>query len=217
METFSALLALCVGNSPVTGEFPEQRPVTRTFDVSLICAWTNTWANNGDAGDLRRHRAHYDVIVVQFVLLIGACRSSCCDHVPRWMSRSLGGIKSSLVKLIAWCRQATRHYLNQCRPGSIVPYDVICGHSELMKVLSDDEVLLKESSWWRHQMETFSALLAICAGPVNSPQKGQWRGALMYSLICVWINGWVNNRKAGDLRRYRAHYDVIVTLIELTT
>ena len=38
METFSALLALCVGNSPVTGEFPSQRPVTRSFDVYLICA-----------------------------------------------------------------------------------------------------------------------------------------------------------------------------------
>ena len=46
--------------------------------------------------------------------------------------------------------------------------------------------------------------------PVNSPHKGQWRGALMDYLICVWINGWVNNREAGDLRRYRAHYDVIV-------
>ena len=32
----------------------------------------------------------------------------------------------------------------------------------------------------------------------------------MFSLICVWIDGWENNRKAGDLRRYRAHYDVIV-------
>ena len=67
---------------------------------------------------------------------------------------------------------------------------------------------------WRHQMETFAALLAICAGihrsPVTSPHKGQWRGALMFSLICVWINGWVNNREAGDLRRYRARYDVIV-------
>ena len=39
---------------------------------------------------------------------------------------------------------------------------------------------------------------------------GQWRGALMFSLICTWINGCVINRKAGDLRRHRAHYDVIV-------
>ena len=66
--------------------------------------------------------------------------------------------------------------------------------------------------WWRHHMETFSALLALCAGnsPVNSPHKGQWRGALMFSLICVWINGWVNNREASGLRRHRAHYDVIL-------
>ena len=65
---------------------------------------------------------------------------------------------------------------------------------------------------WRHQMETFSALLVICAmnSPVNFPHKGQWRGALIFSLIWAWINAWVNNREAGDLRRHRAHYDVIV-------
>ena len=45
--------------------------------------------------------------------------------------------------------------------------------------------------------------------------KGQWCGALMFSLICVWIKGWVNNREAGDLIRYRAHYDVTV-MIEIT-
>ena len=63
-------------------------------------------------------------------------------------------------------------------------------------------------------METFSALVAICAG--NSrvtgefTYKGQWRRALMFALICAWINAWVNNREAGDLRSHRAHYDVIV-------
>ena len=62
--TFSMLLAICVGNAPVTGEFPTQRPVTRSFDISLISAWTNGWANNRDAGDLRRHRPHYDVTVI---------------------------------------------------------------------------------------------------------------------------------------------------------
>ena len=60
----SALLAHCAGNSPVTGEFPAQRPVTRSFDVSLICAWIDAWVNNRESGDLRRHRAHYDVIVM---------------------------------------------------------------------------------------------------------------------------------------------------------
>ena len=52
------------GNSPVTGEFPAQRPVMRSFDVSLICAWVNGWVTSREAGDLRRHRAHYDVIVL---------------------------------------------------------------------------------------------------------------------------------------------------------
>ena len=46
--------------------------------------------------------------------------------------------------------------------------------------------------------------------PVNSPHKGQWREALIVSLIWARINGWVNNGKADDLRRRRAHYDVIV-------
>ena len=69
----------------------------------------------------------------------------------------------------------------------------------------------KIESWRRHQMETFSALLVLFAGnspvPVNSPHKGQWRGTLIFSLICAWINDWVNNRQAGDLRH---HYDVNV-------
>ena len=83
--------------------------------------------------------------------------------------------------------------------------------TEIMQVF---EKLPCGRPWWRHQMETFSALLALCAGnspvPVNSPPKGQWRGALMFSLIYAWINDWVNNREAGDLRRHRGHYDVIV-------
>ena len=45
---------------------------------------------------------------------------------------------------------------------------------------------------------------------VNSPHKGQWRGALVLSFICAWINGWVNNGEVGDLRRHRTHYDVIL-------
>ena len=52
------------GNSPVSGEFPAQRPVTRSFDAFLICAWINAWVNNREAGDLRRYRAHYDVTVM---------------------------------------------------------------------------------------------------------------------------------------------------------
>ena len=63
---------------------------------------------------------------------------------------------------------------------------------------------------WKHFPRNWPFVRGIQRSPVNSPHKGQWRGALMFSLICVWINGWVNNREAGDLRRHRGHYDVIV-------
>ena len=63
---------------------------------------------------------------------------------------------------------------------------------------------------WKHFPRHWPFVRGIHRFPVNSPHKGQWREALMFSLICVWINRWVNNREAGDLRRHLAHYDVTV-------
>ena len=63
---------------------------------------------------------------------------------------------------------------------------------------------------WKHFPRYWPFVRGNHRSPVNSPHKGQWRGALIFSLIWVWINGWVNNREAGDQRCYRAHYCVIV-------
>ena len=63
---------------------------------------------------------------------------------------------------------------------------------------------------WKHFPRYWPFVRGIHRSPVNSPHKGQWRGALMFSLICVWINGWVNNGEAGDLRRYHAYCDATV-------
>ena len=63
---------------------------------------------------------------------------------------------------------------------------------------------------WKHFPHYWPFVRGIHRSLVISPRKGQWRGALMFSLICILINGWVNNRETGDLRRYRAHYDVPV-------
>ena len=73
METFSVLLAICVENSPVPGEFPAQRTVTRNFnvffDLCLNKRLSKQSANNREAGHLRRYHARYDVIVtLGFVL-----------------------------------------------------------------------------------------------------------------------------------------------------
>ena len=81
----------------------------------------------------------------------------------------------------------TTQYLNQC--SFIV-------HDDVIK--------------WKHFPRYCPFVRGINRSPVNSPHKGQWRGALMFSLIRDWINAWVNSREAGDMRRYRVHYDVIV-------
>ena len=63
---------------------------------------------------------------------------------------------------------------------------------------------------WKHFPRYWPFVREIHRSLVNSPHKGQWLGALMLFFICAWINGWVNNREAGDLRRHCAHCDVTV-------
>ena len=63
---------------------------------------------------------------------------------------------------------------------------------------------------WKHFPRYWPFMRGIHRSRVNSSHKGQWLWALMFSLICAWINGWVNNGDAGDLRRNRTHYDVTV-------
>ena len=75
---------------------------------------------------------------------------------------------------------------------------------ELTDSLHDDVIK------WKHFLRHRLFVQGIHRSPVNSPHKGQWRGALMFSLISVWINGWVNYREAGDLRRYGGLNDVTV-------
>ena len=65
---------------------------------------------------------------------------------------------------------------------------------------------------WKHFPRYWPFVWGIHRSPVNSPHKGQWRRAFMFSLICAWINRWVNTRETGDVRRYRSHYDVIVMI-----
>ena len=63
---------------------------------------------------------------------------------------------------------------------------------------------------WKHFARYWPFVLGIHRPPMNSTHQGQWRGALIFSLICAWINASVNNREASDLRCHRGHYDVIV-------
>ena len=74
-------------------------------------------------------------------------------------------------------------------------------------------------AWWRHQMDTilryWPFMRGIHRSPVDSSHKGQWREALLFSLICAWTIGWANNRDASDLRRHSCHYYVTVMRISI--
>ena len=67
METIFALLAICAENSQVSGKFPAQGQYTKLW-FFLMCAWINHWVNNREAGDLKRHRTHYDVTVMMVMI-----------------------------------------------------------------------------------------------------------------------------------------------------
>ena len=100
--------------------------------------------------------------------------------------------------IIFWNHNETKHK----NPYAFRKWYIIyaAGWFNIISSIIHDDVIK-----WKH----FPRYWPFCS-PVNSPHKGQWRGALLFSLICVWINSSVNNREAGDLRRYRAHYEVIV-------
>ena len=87
-------------------------------------------------------------------------------------------------------------------PGALAP--------DIITILSNISKLIIK---WKHFPPYWPFVWEIHRSPVNSPHKeGQWRGALMFSLICVWINSLVNNREAADLRCYCTHYDVTVMM-----
>ena len=140
---------------------------------------------------------------------------------PFWRSDDIWRHRSGspLAQVMASCLTAPSHYLNQS--GVIITEILwhlpdgdftentqryisrICDRK--LSIQCHDDVIK-----WKHFPRYSPFVRGIQRSPVNSPHKGQWRGALMFSLICAGINGWVNNREAGDLRHHRAHYDVTV-------
>ena len=133
-----------------------------------------------------------------------------------------------LVDLVDFCWYSSRcHISTICRTGL---HGVIIGIDHA----SDNSITMAVKKWpgivcnwkkekfsqhndvikWKYFPCYWSFVRGIHRSPVNSPHKGQWRGPLMFSLICTWIHRWVNNRDAGNLRHHCAHYDVIVIKLQ---
>ena len=94
---------------------------------------------------------------------------------------------------------------NEDSAQSDLPYCWICHRLHFTDLPQHEDVIK-----WKHFPRYWPFVRGIHRSPVNSPHKGQWRGAFMLTLIWARINGWVNNCEASDLRRNLAYYDVIV-------
>ena len=135
------------------------------------------------------------------------------DHIPH---KQLGCDYLSMPRSTLSCVSKTRpHVLNsQQTPhisssctGELWGMERLMWESRRkMKAIFHNDVI----KWWKHFPRYWPFVWGIYRSPVNSPHKSQWRGTLMFSLICTWVNGWVNNREVGDLWRHHAHYDVTV-------
>ena len=119
----------------------------------------------------------------------------------RFVTKVLGSLSYAFWQFLQQVLKKSRHLISQTL-CTIVCYQL--PSSSKIQGVHDDVIK------WKHFPRYWPFVRGIHRSPVNSTHKGQWRGALMFTLICARINGWVNNREAGDLRCYRAHYDVIV-------
>ena len=121
------------------------------------------------------------------------------DYQDVCFSATRGKFCCGWLLSIHWHQRNTEHSAEKSQmhlKASLSWYNYMCHHDDVIK--------------WKHFPLNWPFVRGIHRSPVNSLHKGLWRGALMFSLICARIDGWVNNREVGDLRRHRAHYDVIV-------
>ena len=134
-----------------------------------------------------------------------------CD-VLRWIFWKVACLVSTIISNVPWNCAWSRWPLGLILSGknAVRNYWYICVEEQLPYIapvlaclsgMSSHDDVIK----WIHFPRYLPFVGGIHWSPVNSPYKGQWRGALMFSLIWAWTNGLVNNRDAGDLRRHRAH------------
>ena len=199
METFSALLALCAGISLVPVNSQHKGQWWQSFDVFFdLCLNTRlskqpwSWWFETPAWSLWRHRN--GIVNTREINQYNALENYTFKINATFPKRQ-------------WVEYTLQTVRNRRKSGVAVMRSdryIFCTwhHS------SRDDVIK-----WKYFPRYWSFVWWIHRSLVNSPHKGKWRGALMFSLFCVWISGWVNNREAGDLRRYRAHYDVNVMVV----
>ena len=222
METFSVLLAICAGNSPVPDEFPAQRPVTRSFDIFFDLRlnkrlskqswgwWFETLS--------RPLWLHFNGFHPQRASTVENISYVCifygiyfiCQNTSNWCSWKLGNRENIIFHIFV--RKPIHHRLSYgygeiSRPSTISTKRYSHGLGIWEGFVFQEMVLPCDSfasmvtgrvqqgclrhqardggshTRWRHKMETFSALLAICVG--NSPVPGEFPAFSALLAICV--------------------------------
>ena len=168
-----ALLAFCAGNSPATGHKGQWRG---TLMFSLKCAWINGWVNNREVGDLIRYRTNYDVTGMCLLIYTrsSTVNASCHQNNSKWYGYKY---KNELVPYPTMCHseQKCAHLCAKCSIvgyGKGVFWDLLHWSVEPQRTQTMCIILEIHSTWWRHQMKTFSALLVLCPG--NSLVTGEF-------------------------------------------
>ena len=124
--------------------------------------------------------------------------------------------KPAFVQVMTWCRTGAKPLPEPMKTQFTEAHvhHPVSMDKQLHKWLSQSMMTSLNGNifcmQWKHFPHYWPFVQGIHWLLVNSPHKGQWRGALMFSSICAWIIGWVNNREAGDLGCHHAHYDVTV-------
>ena len=228
------MLALFEGNPPRTGESPSQRAINAEsvsmYNVIISChiisyhiteksTWSLCWWQSTCRQLIIKVCGTYNkyCFVSVFFVFVLFCFSREYSFFYKYITnlfllRFYGSSESLTIRVlkptILWYLGQAADALNPSGARSsatlilsmqdqlVLAFHLIMRHDDVIK--------------WKHFPRYWPFVRGIHRSPLNSPHKGQWRGALMFSLNCARINGWVNKRAAGDLRRYHAHYDVIV-------
>ena len=144
------------------------------------------------------------ILNISYEIALSKCYNTSLMISQHWSDYSWvpSGIKPLIAPMLTqfyltiWCHNAAMIYYVSWRLSQI----------SLANLIHDDVIK------WKHFPRYWPFVRGIHRSPVNSPHKSQWCGALMFSLICTRINGWLNNGEAGDLRCRRAHHDVTAML-----
>ena len=162
--------------------------------------------------DGKIHLWKYVSSCIQALEFLVQCKCTCTKiSVSLWLSKHFGVMYQTLLlsqynvgvfrfEFPVNSSDVFIHFRHVCFTGlELITWETQCQWNNTEGYWSHDDVIK-----WKHFPRYWPFVREIHRYPVNSPHKGQWRGALMFSSICVWINDWENNRGAGDLRRYHA-------------